>query len=101
MNRHGYSTYRVRGGGELGVVGPGVKGRRHCIAFFAIALRLRLLRLRVAAVVVLVFGRPGLGRCVSFISFRGLFGSSKSKFFFDSEFDAKDYFKINTSFVRV
>ena len=65
MNRHGYSTYRVRGGGELGAVGPGVKGQQH--AFFAIALRLRLLRLRVAAVVVLVFG---LGLVSVFRSFR-------------------------------
>ena len=55
--------------------------------------------MRVAAV---VFGR---GRChvlvgVSFISFRGLLGSSESEFFFDSEFLAKDYFKINPSFVN-
>ena len=57
----------------------------------------------VAAVVVVVdccccFGFRSVG--VSFISFRGFLGSSKSKFFFDLEFDAKDYFKINTSFVR-
>ena len=69
----------------------------HCVLRDRIAIAV----VAVAAVVVLVFGRPGLGRCVSFISFRGLFGSSKSKFFFDSEFEAKDYFKINTSFVRV
>ena len=52
----------------------------------------------VVAVVVVV---SVFGRGVSFISFRGLLRSSKSKFFFDLEFDAKDYFKINASFVRV
>ena len=69
---------------------------------FAIALRLRLLRLSAVVVAVgcccRVLGRPVFG--VSFISFRGFLGSSKSEFFFDSEFDAKDYFKINLSYVR-
>ena len=49
--------------------------------------------------VVSVSGRRSVG--VSFISFRGFLGSSKSKFFFDSEFVVKDYFKINLSYVRV
>ena len=37
---------------------------------------------------------------VSFISFRDLLGSSKSEFFFELEFVAKDYFKIDLSFVN-
>ena len=70
--------------------GPGVEGRRHCIAVGCCGCV-------VVVVAVCCFGFWSVG--VSFISFRGFLGSSKSKFFFDLEFDAKDYFKINTSFV--
>ena len=58
----------------------------------------------VAAVVVLVsvFSRSLVG--VSFIPFRDFLGRSESKFFFEldfvPDFVAKDYFKINLSFVR-
>ena len=44
MNRHGHLTDQVRGGGDFGAVGPGVEGRRHCIALHVSVCRmLRLL----------------------------------------------------------
>ena len=76
-------------------------GVRHYHSF-AIALRLRLLRLSAVVVAVgcccRVLGRPVFG--VSFISFRGFLRSSGSGFVFDLEFVVKKYLKINLSFVR-
>ena len=89
MNRHGHSTDRVREGGEFDAgAWSGRTTALHCSRLFLAV---------VLVTVVCCFGFWLVG--VLFISFRGLLGSSKSKFFFDLEFDAKDYFKINTSFV--
>ena len=63
---------------------------RWCIAIAVVAVVVVV----VVVVVVSVFRRSSVQSVgVSFISFRGLLGSSKSKFFFEMEFDAKDYFK--------
>ena len=101
MNRHGHSTDRVRGVDKFGAMGPGVEGRRHCTFRFIRLLLMMLMLFRFSV----GWCQRIFGRCsvfgVSFISFRGFLGSSKSKFFFELDFVVNDYFKINTSFVRV
>ena len=57
------------------------------------------LQLRLHGCCCCCFGFRSVG--VSFILFRGSLGSPESEFFFDSEFVVIDYFKINSSFVRV